>query len=256
MRHFFGDFFSPSQTRALSFFIDWTVTALSTISYTSRSGQRSLSRLRVSRKILTPLWTRHWWRALRLCPRLQSKTPSLSSAPLLKPLTSSITTMTLTVTVTLSTLACESSILFTHSLTKPNPLSDVSSFLITSIILPPRKLYATLGISLPPPPPTCHPTSIFPHSHNWSPRAKWHNTNIMASTNLSYFAATAAASRSSTQSSDGWNDQNSSSRVVTILAPQRSCGPGTYISVTLHLSHQSTCWLLRFTMSKTYRSMG
>jgi len=29
--------------------------------------------------------------------------------------------------------------------------------------------------------------------------------------------------------------------IITILAPQRSCGPGTYISITLHLSHQSTC---------------
>ena len=95
----------------------------------------------------------------------------------------------------------------TLSLTQPNPLPDVSSFLTTSIILPPRKLYATLGISLPPPP-TCHPTSIFPHPHNWSPRAKWHNTNIRAATNSSYFAAIAAASRSSTQSNGGWNDQN------------------------------------------------
>ena len=32
---FFGDFFSLPQTRALSFFIDWAVTALSTISRTS-----------------------------------------------------------------------------------------------------------------------------------------------------------------------------------------------------------------------------
>jgi len=35
MRHFLRDFFSPPQTRALSFFIDWIVTALSTISCTS-----------------------------------------------------------------------------------------------------------------------------------------------------------------------------------------------------------------------------
>jgi len=43
---------------------------------------------------------------------------------------------------------------------------------------------------------------------NWSPRAKWHSalTGIRAANRFSYFAATAAASRTSTQSSGGWDD--------------------------------------------------
>ena len=64
---FFREFFSPPQTRALSLFVDWPVTALSKIS-SSLQGKGSqcldrdrppnivcLSRFRVSRKILTPL---------------------------------------------------------------------------------------------------------------------------------------------------------------------------------------------------------
>jgi len=93
--------------------------------------------------------------------------------------------------------------------------SDVSSFLITSIILPPKEaLRDPWYISTT----TTTTTTDLPSHVDLSPtlissRAKWYNTNIMASTNLSYFAATAAASR--TQSSGGWNDQNSSPRVVT-----------------------------------------
>ena len=55
------------------------------------------------------------------------------------------------------------------------------------------------------------------HPHNWSPRAKWHNTLtcIRIANKHSYFAATTAASRSSTQSSGGWNDQDHSPCIVT-----------------------------------------
>jgi len=93
MRHFLGDFFSPPQTRAVLFhWLDsdglvnnklyfqpkgkiWTEISLKASSLAQNTGPF----------VNSPLVE------LRLCPRLQSKTPSLSSAPLLMPLTTSTT---------------------------------------------------------------------------------------------------------------------------------------------------------------------
>ena len=55
-----------------------------------------------------------------------------------------------------------------------------------------------------PPPPPPPPTSISPTlRQNWNPRAKWHSalTGIRAANRFSYFAVTAAESRTSMQSS-------------------------------------------------------
>ena len=58
------------------------------------------------------------------------------------------------------------------------------------------------------------PRRPLPRRHNLSPRAKWHSalTDIRAANKFSYFTATAAASRSSTQSSGGWNNQDPTRR--------------------------------------------
>jgi len=50
-------------------------------------------------------------------------------------------------------------------------------------------------------------------------------TDIRAANNFSYFTATAAASRSSTQSSGGWNNQDPSPHIVT-QAPLKEEGQG------------------------------
>jgi len=95
----------------------------------------------------------------------------------------------------------------TPFLNKPNPSSDVSLLSTRSIVPPLRRLYTTLGLPLfPPPAPICHPTPTL--RQNWSPREKWHSalTGIRAANRFSYFAAAAAASRTSTQSSGGWDD--------------------------------------------------
>ena len=90
---------------------------------------------------------------------------------------------------------------------KPNPLSDVLPLWIHSIVPLLRRLYAILGLS-PIPPLTRYPMSISSPTlrQNWSPRAKCHCalTCIRAAIRFSYFAA--SASRSSKQSTGGWND--------------------------------------------------
>ena len=88
-------------------------------------------------------------------------------------------------------------------------LSDVSPPSIHSIVPPPGRFYATLGL------PHCHHRCCcfcVPHypstlRKNWSPRAKRHSalTGIRAPNRFTYFAA-AAASQLSTQSSGGWSD--------------------------------------------------
>ena len=79
-----------------------------------------------------------------------------------------------------------------------------------------QRFYVTLSYPHPTITTTTTPRRPLPRRHNWS-RAKWYSalTGIRAANNLSYFAATAAASGSSTQSSDGWNRQDPSPRVVT-----------------------------------------
>ena len=109
-------------------------------------------------------------------------------------------------------------------LIKPNLLSDVSPPSIHSIVPMPSTLYATLGPPPPSPPPwlMCHPTSIFSlrHKHKWSPRAKWHRalTGITAANRFNYIAV--AVSRSSTQSSGGWDDVDPNLPVTQMLEGQ------------------------------------
>jgi len=58
------------------------------------------------------------------------------------------------------------------------------------------------------------------HKHKWSPRAKWHRalTGITAANRFNYFAV--AVSRSSTQSSGGWDDVDPNLPVTQMLEGQ------------------------------------
>ena len=104
------------------------------------------------------------------------------------------------------------------------------------------------GLAPPPPsPPLPIHTSRrpLPRRHNWSPRAKWHSalTDIRAANIFSYFTATVAASRSSTQSSSRWNNQDPSPRVVTqALSKERGekddLGRGDVMSGSFEHAHR------------------
>ena len=90
---------------------------------------------------------------------------------------------------------------------KPSRSSDVLPPSIYSIVPTSLTLYTTLGPPLPQRP-IRHPTSILPPilRQKWSPRAKLHRalTGITSANRFNYFGVT--ASRSSTQSSGGWDD--------------------------------------------------
>ena len=166
-----------------------------------RSRRPNIVCLRVSRKLLSLLWTRRWRRALLLSPCLQSTMPSPS-------------------------LCCRCYWLPPPQSPCLNLISDEAKSFIRRLAAldllhcPTQGFYVTLAY----PHPHHHhhyrhttPRRPLPRRHNWSPRAKWHSalTDIRATNKFSYFTATAAASHSSTQSSGGWNNQYPSPRVVT-----------------------------------------